>query len=107
VKGILADINIQGQVDRLVAIMQVEPWKLFWDDLHVQYVHFADVGLAPDSLDSDVWELCQQRALVLITDNRNQDDPESLETTIRSRNTEASLPVITVANIPHLRHSRE
>lgn len=45
-KGILADINIQGQVDLLVAQMQAEPWKLYWDDLGLEYHHFSDVGLA-------------------------------------------------------------
>ena len=44
-KGIIADINIQGHVDLLVVLMQAEPWKLFWDYLHVRYVHFTDVGL--------------------------------------------------------------
>lgn len=106
-KGILADINIQGYVDLLVTIMQAEPWKLFWDDLQLQYLHFSDVGLAQTSADSQVWDLCQQQELVLITDNRNQEDPASLEATIRTRNTPTSLPVFTVANVPHLRHSRD
>jgi hypothetical protein len=107
VKGILADINIQGYVDLLVTLMQAEPWQLFWDDLHLRYVHFSDLGLAQNSPDGQVWEVCQQQELVLVTDNRNQDDSESLEATIRARNTPTSLPVITVANVPHLRHSRD
>jgi hypothetical protein len=45
--------------------------------------------------------------LVLVTDNRNQNDPESLETTIRTRNSPTSLPVCTIANVPQLRHSRD
>ena len=69
VKGIMADANIQGQVDLLVALMQAEPWKLFWDHLQLQHVQFADVGLLADSLDSLGWETCQKEQLVLITDN--------------------------------------
>jgi hypothetical protein len=107
VKGILADINIQGHVDLLVVLMQAEPWKLFWDHLRLQYVHFADLGLAPDALDSLVWETAQKEELVLITDNRNKDDSDSLETTIQTRNTPSSLPVFTIANVPHLRASRD
>jgi hypothetical protein len=107
VKGILADVNIQGYVDLLVVRLQAEPWKLFWDDLRLPCFHFADVGLAPAATDTEVWELCQQRQLVLITDNRNQNDPDSLEMTIRTRNTPLSLPVLTIANVPHLRHSPE
>ncbi len=106
-KGILADVNIQGQVDLLVTVMQAGPWKLFWDDLHVRYFHFSDVGLAHDSPDSRVWETCQERELVLITDNRNADDSHSLESTIRLRNTVVSLPVVTIANVPQLGRSRD
>jgi len=43
VKGILADVNIQGQVDFLVVLMQAEPWKLFWEHLRIPYLHFPDV----------------------------------------------------------------
>ena len=106
-RAILGDVNIQGHVDLLVVRMQAEPWKLFWDYLHVQYVHFADVGLAPSALDSVVWETCQKEELVLITDNRNQQDLDSLEATTQTRNTPTSLPVFTIANVPHLRASRD
>ena len=71
-KGILADVNIQGHVDLLVILMQAEPWKLFWDYLQLPYLHFADVGLAPNTPDSLVWETCQREELVLVTDNRNR-----------------------------------
>jgi hypothetical protein len=107
VKGILADINIQGHVDWLVVLMRAEPWKLFWDYLQLPYFHFADVGLAQDSLDSLVWEACQKEELVLITDNRNRTGPDSLEATIQSRNTPTSLPVFTIGNVPHLSASRD
>jgi hypothetical protein len=107
VKGLLADVNIQGLVDSLVVVMQAEPWKLFWDHLQLQNFHFAEVGLAPDALDSLVWQTCQNEELILITDNRNKKDPDSLEATIRRRNTPTSLPVFTIANVPHLRTSRD
>jgi predicted nuclease of predicted toxin-antitoxin system len=103
----LADINIQGHVDSLVVLMRAEPWKLFWDHLHVQYLHFADVGLAPEALDSVVWETSQKQELILITDNRNKRDADSLEATIQMRNTPASLPVFTIGSVAHLRASRD
>ena len=106
-KGILADVNIQGHVDLLVVLMQAEPWKLFWDHLHLKYAHFAEFGLAPKAPDSLVWETCQKEELVLITDNRNKKGLDSLEATIQTRNTPTSLPVFTVANVPHLRASRD
>jgi hypothetical protein len=107
VKGILADVNIQGYVDRLILLMRAEPWKLFWDYLHLQYAHFADVGLAPSAPDSLVWETCQREELVLITDNRNQKALDSLEATIQTCNRPTSLPVFTIANVLHLRTSRD
>jgi predicted nuclease of predicted toxin-antitoxin system len=107
VKGILADINIQGHVDLLVVLMQAEPWKLFWDYLQLPYLHFADIGLAPDTPDSLVWETCQREELVLVTDNRSKHDADSLEATIQTRNTPTSLPVFTIANVPHLRASQD
>jgi hypothetical protein len=103
VKGILADVNIQGHVDLLVVLMQAEPWK----HLQLKYAHFAEFGLTPRALDSLVWETCQKEELVLITDNRNKKGHDSLEATIQTRNTPTSLPVFTIANVPHLRASRD
>lgn len=106
-KGLIADVNIQGYVDWLVVLMQAEPWKLFWDHLQLAYVHFADVGLVASSRDSLVSETCQTNGLVLLTNNRNEDGEDSLEAVIRSRNTPTSLPIFTIANVRHLRNSRE
>jgi hypothetical protein len=107
VNALLADVNIEGYVDYLVALMQLEPWKLFWDHLHLRYVHFADVGLGASSPDSLVWQTCQQQGLYLITDNRNKKDPDSLEATIRTQNTPASLPVFTIGDVQRLRQSKD
>jgi hypothetical protein len=106
VKGILADVNIEGHVDLLVTLMQAEPWRLFWDHLQLRYVHFTDLGLTPDALDSLVWDTCQNGELILVTDNRNRKGSDSLEATIQAHNTPSSLPVFTIANVPHLRASR-
>jgi hypothetical protein len=106
-KGLIADVNIQGYVDRLIVLMQAEPWNLFWDRLQLRYVRFADVGLAADSPDVLVWETCQRNELVLLTDNRNDDGADLLEAMIRTRNEPTSLPVFTIANVPQLRSSRE
>lgn len=42
----------------------------------------------------------------MLTNNRNEDDADSLQATINARNTPMSLPVFTIANVPHLRKSR-
>ena len=44
---------------------------------------------------------------MLITGNRNADDPKSLETTIRTRNDERCLPVLTFADADRIFHERE
>jgi hypothetical protein len=107
VKGLLADANIQGYVDVIVARMRSDAWKLFWDHLQLRYVHFADVGLAPSSPDLQVWRLCQQQGLFLITDNRNKKDPDSLEATIRAHSAPDSLPVFTIGDVQRLGQSHE
>ncbi len=43
-------------------------------------------------------ELCQRAQVVLVTANRNDAGPESLEATIQHHNTPQSLPVFTLAN---------
>jgi len=42
-----------------------------------------------------------------VTNNRNEDDAESLQATISARNTLDSLPVLTIADTERLRSSRD
>jgi hypothetical protein len=107
VKGILADINIQGHVEYLSALMKGEPWKEFWDDLGLEHATFDDLNLPHDATDAEIWEICQDREYVLITRNRNEDGPDSLEATIQAQNTAESLPVLTIADTERLLHSSE
>ena len=68
-----------------------------WTALAISSMQFANIGLAPRSPDDLVWQTCQDMELVLITGNRNDDGPASLEATIRERLTSESLPVITIS----------
>ena len=104
---LLADANIEGQVDLLVARMQSDTWKELWDYLGLCHVTFADVGLDRADTDTVIWQRCQDAELLLLTDNRNDDGPDSLEATIRARNTGRSLPSFTIGNISHLQSSTE
>jgi len=103
--SLLADANIQGQVEILVGRMQSEHWRDFWDYLQVRHVTFADVGLQPADSDAVIWHRCQQMGLILLTDNRNDDGPDSLVATIRAHNQPTSLPVFTIGNIRQLTES--
>ena len=96
--GILADYNIAGQVRLLVETFYAsKEWAEFWNSLGLSSRTFADVGLDKRAPDDVVWQTCQDKGLVLITGNRNDDGPTSLETTILARNRPDSLPVITVS----------
>ena len=106
-KGILADVNIEGQVDYLMALARGEPWGDLWQELELGYATFGEVGLDHDATDAEIWHCCQREKYLLITDNRNRDGSNSLEATIRSQNTDRSLPVLTISSSQQLRHSRK
>ena len=59
---------------------------------------FERLGLPYNTSDRDLWQLCQQREIVLLTANRNDEGPNSLEATIRTLNAPSSLPVLTIAD---------
>jgi len=98
VNGIRADANCAGHLALLLRLFQ-EGWRHdVWEFLHLAPVSFADLGLPPDASDRAVWEVCQRAQVILLTANRNDDGPESLEATIQQHNTTDSLPVFTFAN---------
>ena len=45
-KGLIADANIQGQVEYLVQRMQADAWADFWQELGLVLRRFEDVGLS-------------------------------------------------------------
>jgi Domain of unknown function (DUF5615) len=106
VKGLLADINVRGQVEYLIERMQAPPWAEFWQDLGLVLFHFDEVGLTPTSSDWDIWLRCQAEELILVTNNRTDKTDDSLEAVIRNHNTANSLPVLTIANLDKLRQRR-
>jgi hypothetical protein len=57
---LLADANIEGHIARLVARMQSETWREFWDYLELRCLTFQDVRLARDASDAVIWGHCQQ-----------------------------------------------
>ena len=102
-KGLVADANIQGQVEYLVQRMQADAWTDFWQALGLVLYGFEDVGLSTSATDLEVWNVCQAEELILITDNRNLDSEDSLEATIRRNNTPESLPVFIIADMNEFR----
>jgi hypothetical protein len=100
-------VNIEGQVARLVALMQTEYWRDYWEFLDIRVLRFRDVGLSPDEADAQVWQFCQEQQLYLVTNNRNDDGPDSLQATIQAKNTATSLPVFTLGDAEQVLRSKE
>ncbi len=105
--AILADANIQGHVVSLVASIQAGVWRELWESLGVRVLTFGELGLEPAAPDRQVWRSCQANGAVLVTANRNADDPDSLEATIREEAAPTSLPVLTISTANRLLTSRE
>ena len=97
-RGIVADVNVEGHVDRLVDVLSSGEWAEYWPYLNVELVTFADLGLVRTDPDRVVWRTCQRESLGLITANRNDDGPESLAATIAEENSPDSLPVFTLSD---------
>ncbi len=105
--ALIADANIEGQVELLATRMQAEPWREVYEFLQIRCIRFADAGLDRADSVAVVWQRCQDLGLVLVTDNRNNDGPDSLENTIRKQNMPTSLPVFTIGDARALANSTE
>lgn len=97
-KGILSDVNILGQLQALMYILEGDYWREVWRSLDLAVYTFADFGLPVNTADSVIWQVCQQRHVLLLTGNRNKTGPDSLEATIEEFNTPSSLPVLTIGD---------
>lgn len=98
--ALLADHNIEGHAKLLLSTLQSLGWV---DLLELRLTLFSEVGLAHNSSDREVWHRAQNLGMLLLTDNRNNDGPGSLEQTILDDATSMSLPVVTVSNAERLR----
>jgi hypothetical protein len=90
----------------MVRLLATDPWREVWEDLNLPLRNFGDFNLSRDAQDAAIWEVCQREQLILLTENRNAEGPDSLEETIRTRNRPDSLPVFTLANAQHFLHSK-
>lgn len=92
---ILIDHNIEGHVLRVWDAFQAQGWS---DVISLRMLTFDAVDLAFGSSDRDVWRFAQAQSMVLLTANRNMNEADSLEQTIREENVPTSLPVLTLGN---------
>jgi hypothetical protein len=104
--GIMSDNDVKGFFRVLMSICNSDPWRDIWQELQFDVFSFEDFGLAEDATDAQVWRVCQAESVVLITGNRNADDSESLEVTIREHNNDRCLPVLTLADADRVGRDR-
>jgi hypothetical protein len=95
---LLADVNVH----RTVAIFELVLKSLgLWEvlaDIGVELLTFDKVGLPRDLDDQSLWKRCQAEGWVLLTENRDEDGPKSLEATLKAGWKAGDLPVLTLAN---------
>ncbi len=104
--GILLDINIQGDFAHVLHLLAAQDLLAHWESGGFVVRTLADLGLAGNTPDRTIWNRCQADGLVLFTENRNNDGPDSLEQTIADSLTPDSLPVLTVSNRGRFRNDR-
>jgi hypothetical protein len=93
--GLLADENADKYLDAVLSVCRSPLWIGLWEELDVRIISFADLSLARSVSDDVLWFACQREGVILFTDNRNSDRPDSLEATILAHNTVSTLPVLT------------
>jgi hypothetical protein len=80
-------------------VLESDDWITLSHSFDIRFAELADVGLAPDSSDREIWTTCQAREIILVTGNRSRgDDTESLDYIIEESANDKSLPVVTIAN---------
>ena len=96
--GLLFDINIQGHFQHLLHLLTALDLLGMWEAEDLDVFTVPQLGYPRDVRDRVIWNRCQADGLVLVTENRNDDGPDSLERTMAESLTPESLPVLTLAN---------
>jgi len=91
----LVDHNLKGHARILLGTLAGQGWL---DLVPIRFVMFEEVGLLIDSSDRVVWRVAQQNQMIILTANRSMKDKDSLEQVMREKNTQSSLPVVTIGN---------
>ena len=105
--AIMADHNVEKHLQVLLNIWSSPGWGDVWRGLGCELESFGRLGIAPDTSDTDLWDLCQMHEIVLLTGNRNADGADSLEAAIALQGTDRSLPVVTIGDPDRLLRDRD
>ena len=92
---VLLDNDISGHQ----ALFTGTVYSTGWAEYHlVHFITLIEAGLTNDALDRDIWRYCQSHSFLFLTANRNQDNPDSLEQTLRDEHREDALRVVTLSD---------
>jgi hypothetical protein len=105
--GLLADVNVQGHLPYLQRLIEKLGLLDMVVGLGLTLATFPDLGLDRETHDRALWNYCQANEWVLFTENRNNEDENSLQATIQGSWREGHLPVITLANKGRFENSEE
>ena len=94
--AIMADHDVEGDFDIVLRTLMSEEWRELWKELNYGVESFRSLGISDNTSDVDLWRLCQERQVILITGNRNREGPNSLQYAIEQLNTPTCLPVLTI-----------
>jgi len=104
---IMADHNAEGQLQVLINVWSSREWGDVWAEQPCEIETFNRLGIPHDTPDTELWEVCQQHEIVLVTGNRNAEGNDSLESAINRLGTARSLPVVTIADPDRLMRDRD
>jgi hypothetical protein len=103
-RGLLADVNVQGHLGYLRHLLvALDLWPVLLK-LCLEFATFADLDLPPDLHDRSLWNRCQLDGWVLLTENRNRDGEESLQATLTDSWELGHLPVLMLSNKLRFEH---
>lgn len=92
---LLADNDVVGQARILFGAVSAAGWL---ELVPMRLMTLDEVGLPRDSSDRAIWELCQERQMILITGNRAGQGDDSLGAVLRSEASAEALPVLTISD---------
>jgi hypothetical protein len=98
VRGLLADVNVQGHSPYLRQLLVTLDLWIVLAEKKLEFKTFRDLGLPRNLDDRSLWNHCQEQGYVLFTENRNHDGPDSLHATLTDSWQIGHLPVLTLAN---------
>jgi hypothetical protein len=106
VRGLLADVNVQGHLIYLRRLLQaMDLWPILAAE-QLELATFPELGLPRELDDRTLWHYCQDNGWILFTENRNRDGPDSLQATLDDTWRTGQLPVLTLSNKDAFEHSR-